>query len=181
MHGRKSVDAGTIGRQHGRVSDNYPGRAALTAPVTMTPIGVVSGGRTEIVEDNWGDVIAKLVLDPAVVDEDATLGLAEFSHLEVVFHFHLEHRVRRGAAHPRGNPAWPRVGVLAGHSPVRPNHLGVSRCVLLRAEGLTLTVQGLDAIDGTPILDIKPYATGFQPQGPVTEPGWMTELMRAYY
>ncbi len=116
-----------------------------------------------------------------MVDEDATLGLGDFSHLEVVFHFRHEHRVRRGAAHPRGNPAWPRVGVLAGHSPVRPNHLGVSRCALLRVAGLELTVQGLDAVDGTPIFDIKPYATGFQPQRPVREPGWMRELMRDYY
>jgi tRNA (adenine37-N6)-methyltransferase len=149
--------------------------------VRLTPIGVVHGGRTEISEDHWGDVTARLILDPAVLDPDATAGLAEFSHLEVVFSFHLETRVRRGAAHPRGNPAWPSVGVLAGHSPVRPNHLGVSRCALLAVRGLELTVQGLDAIDGTPILDIKPFATGFQPAGPVREPAWMQELMREYY
>ena len=47
--------------------------------------------------------------------------------------------------------------------------------------GLQLTVRGLDAIDGTPILDIKPYATGFQPAGPVREPDWIQELMREYY
>ena len=168
-------------RPLGPGSHDCPDRVVMTDPVTLTPIGVVSGGRAEIVEDSWGEVISELVLDPAVLDEDATLGLAEFSHLEVVFHFHREHRVRRGSAYPRGNHAWPRVGVLAGHSPVRPNHLGVSRCALLRAEGLTLTVQGLDAIDGTPILDIKPYATGFQPHGPVAEPVWMHELMREYY
>jgi len=51
--------------------------------------------------------------------------------------------------------------VLAGHSPVRPNHLGVSACTLLEVAGLELTVQGLDAIDGTPILDIKPYTVEF--------------------
>jgi tRNA (Thr-GGU) A37 N-methylase len=73
------------------------------------------------------------------------------------------------------------VGVLAGHSPVRPNHLGVSRCALLNVDGLALTVQGLDAIDGTPVLDIKPYATGFQPAAPVREPAWMRELMACYY
>jgi tRNA (Thr-GGU) A37 N-methylase len=78
-------------------------------------------------------------------------------------------------------PAWPPVGVLAGHSPVRPNHLGVSVCALLKVSGLELTVQGLDAIDGTPILDIKPCATEFQPAGPVWEPTWMRELMAQYY
>ncbi len=153
----------------------------MSDPIMVRPIGVVSGGRSEILEDHWGAVVSRLILDPAEVDPEATLGLGEFSHIEVVFHFHKETRIRRGAAHPRGNPAWPRVGVLAGHSPVRPNHLGVSRCALLDITGLELTVRGLDAIDGTPILDLKPYATGFEPKGPVREPGWMRELMRDYY
>ena len=153
----------------------------MTDRIVVTPIGVVRGGRTRIFEDHWGPVVSRLVLDPSVVDPAATDGLSEFSHIEVVFHFHQETRARRGAAHPRGNPAWPPVGVLAGHSPVRPNHLGVSVCALLEVSGLELTVQGLDAIDGTPILDIKPYATEFQPTGPVREPAWMRELMAQYY
>ncbi len=111
--------------------------------------------------------MSRLVLEPAVVDPSASDGLSGFSHIEVVFHFHRETGVRRGAMRPRGNPAWPQVGVLAGHSPVRPNHLGVSACALLEVAGLELTVQGLDAIDGTPILDIKPYAVEFQPAGSV--------------
>jgi hypothetical protein len=76
----------------------------MTRPITMMPIGVVSGGRSEIFEDHWGPVISRLVLDPAVVDPDATLGLGEFSHIEVVFCFHREARVRRGAAHPPRQP-----------------------------------------------------------------------------
>lgn len=153
----------------------------MTRPIGVTPIGVVSGGRSEIFEDHWGPVVSRLVLDPAVVDPDATLGRGEFSHIEVVFCFHQETRTRRGAAHPRGNPAWPKVGVLAGHSPIRPNLLVVSYCTLLNVNGLELTVRGLDAIDGTPILDIKPYTTGFQPPGPVREPAWIRELMADYY
>jgi tRNA-Thr(GGU) m(6)t(6)A37 methyltransferase TsaA len=153
----------------------------MSEAITVRPIGVVRGGRREIYEDHWGTVTAEIILDPALLDAEATLGLDEFSHIEVVFCFHRETRVRRGASHPRGNPAWPRVGVLAGHSPVRPNHLGVSRCALLNVDGLALTVQGLDAIDGTPVLDIKPYATGFQPAAPVREPAWMRELMACYY
>ncbi len=153
----------------------------MTDRIVLTPIGAVRGGRTRIFEDRWGPVVSRLVLDPSVVDPAATDRLSEFSHIEVVFHFHQETRVRRGAAHPRGNPAWPPVGVLAGHSPVRPNHLGVSVCALLEVSGQELTVQGLDAIDGTPILDIKPYATEFQPTGPVREPTWMRELMAQYY
>jgi tRNA-Thr(GGU) m(6)t(6)A37 methyltransferase TsaA len=150
-------------------------------PICLTPIGVVCGGRQEIVEDHWGPVISRLVLDPVILDPEATRGLEDFSHIEVVFHFHLATRSRRGAAHPRGNPAWPRVGVLAGHAPMRPNHLGVSRCALVAIDGLELTVRSPDAMDGTPILDIKPYAVEFDPQGPIREPAWMRELMREYY
>jgi len=150
-------------------------------PISLVPIGTVSGGRREIFEDEWGPVVSKLILDPAVVDPDATLGLSEFSHIEVVFYFHKHTRVNRGAAHPRGNPKWPLVGVLAGHSPIRPNHLGVSRCALLNVNGLELTVQGLDAIDGTPIMDIKPYTVEFYPNTEVREPAWMHELMAHYY
>ena len=153
----------------------------MSGPIMVRPIGVVSGGRGQIFEDHWGTVVSRLILDPVAVDPDATLGLDEFSHIEVVFHFHKESRIRRGAAHPRGNPAWPLAGVLAGHSPVRPNHLGVSRCALLAVVGLELTVRGLDAVDGTPVLDIKPYATGFEPKTSVREPAWMRELMADYY
>ncbi len=93
-----------------------PARATMTEPIVLTPIGVVRGGRSQIYEDHWGAVVARLVLDPAVLDpavldQAATDELSEFSHIEVVFHFHQETRVRRGATHPRGNPAWPQAGL----------------------------------------------------------------------
>ena len=149
--------------------------------ITVSSIGVVRGGRSERVEDHWDEVVSTIVFDPGEVGHDATQGLDDFSHLEVVFFFHLEDRVRRFAEHPRGNRAWPKVGVLAHHGPVRPNHLGVSRCRLLKTDGLELTVQGLDALDGTPILDIKPYSRHFDPRGEIDEPAWMDELMSEYY
>lgn len=149
--------------------------------ILVTPIGVVRGGREEIVEDNWGPNSSRIVLDPAELDADATLGLDEFSHIEVVFTFHLATKTRRGSSHPRGNPDWPVVGVLAGHGPMRPNHIGVSRCELISVDGLELRVRGLDAIEGTPVLDIKPYSKTFDPRGEIREPAWMQELMRDYY
>ncbi len=149
--------------------------------ITVTPIGVVRGGRTEIYEDHWGDVTSTIVLDPAELEPDATIGLAGFSHIEVVFHFHLAFSTRRSAFHPRGDAAWPMTGVLAGRSPLRPNHLGVSRCELLSVDGLRLTVRGLDALDGSPVLDVKAYSSALAPRGEVREPGWVRELMRDYY
>jgi len=70
----------------------------MTGHIALAPIGVVRGARTEIFEDHWGPVESRLLLDPAVLDPDATAGLSEFSHIEVVFTFHLETRVRRGAS-----------------------------------------------------------------------------------
>src|SRR5271165_5443723 len=142
----------------------------MSDPITVTPIGVVRGGRTELYEDDWGAVTATIVLDPAELEPDATLGLDGFSHVEVVFRFHLA-----------GNPDWPVTGVLAGRSPLRPNHLGVSRCELLAVDGLELTVRGLDALDGSPVLDVKAYIDEMSPRGEVREPGWMRDLMRKYY
>lgn len=73
------------------------------------------------------------------------------------------------------------MGVFAGHGPFRPNRLGVSRCRLLGMNGLDLSVADLDALDGTPVLDIKPYMREFEPVDPVSQPGWSRELMQGYY
>ncbi|MDT0347467.1 TrmO family methyltransferase domain-containing protein [Streptomyces litchfieldiae] len=90
-------------------------------------------------------------------------------------------RVHTGARHPRGNADWPLVGIFAQRGKDRPNRLGVSRCWLLGVEGLDVRVRGLDAVHGTPVLDLKPYMAEFGPQGEVRQPDWATELMRAYY
>lgn len=82
---------------------------------------------------------------------------------------------------PRGNPDWPQVGIFAQRAKGRPNRLGVSVCRLLAVQGLTVTVQALDAIDGTPVLNIKPYMAEFAPRGQVHQPAWSRELMAAYW
>lgn len=92
-----------------------------------------------------------------------------------------ESEVVPGSRHPRGNPNWPRVGIFAQRGKDRPNRLGVTVCRLLAIEGTVLKVKGLDAIDGTPVLDIKPYMQGFAPREAVREPSWAAELMRDYW
>jgi tRNA (Thr-GGU) A37 N-methylase len=89
--------------------------------------------------------------------------------------------VETGVRHPRGNVAWPKVGIFAQRGKNRPNRIGATICALISVDGLTLRVCGLDAIDGTPVLDIKPVMRGFLPRGEVREPGWATELMKAYW
>jgi tRNA (Thr-GGU) A37 N-methylase len=92
-----------------------------------------------------------------------------------------EGEIERGARHPRGRKDWPKVGILAQRAKNRPNRIGITTCRLLSVSGLTLEVQGLDAIDGTPVLDIKPHMSGFNPRGEVSEPAWSLELMDRYW
>jgi tRNA (adenine37-N6)-methyltransferase len=86
-----------------------------------------------------------------------------------------------GARRPRNNPDWPAVGVFAQRNKRRPNRIGVSTCQLIQIDGLELTVRGLDAIDSTPVLDIKSYITEFAPNGTVRQPSWSHELMSGYW
>ncbi len=111
------------------------------------------------------------------------MGLDEFSHAEIVFLFDRldEDRVEVGARHPRGNSDWPSVGIFAQRASSRPNRLGLTTCEIVGVEGLDLTVRGLDAIDGTPVLDIKPFVVEFQPRTPVRQPPWVSELMAGYW
>ena len=73
------------------------------------------------------------------------------------------------------------MGIFAQRAKGRPNRIGVSVCRLIRVDGLVLTVQGLDAIDGTPVVDLKPYMVEFAPRGEVRQPSWSHELMAAYW
>lgn len=149
----------------------------------VTPIGLVNSARTEPLDDDWDAVAAKISLDPQQFTAEAVLGLQDFSHIEVVYLFDrvAPDSVQTGARHPRGNRAWPRVGIFAQRAKGRPNRLGVSVCELLAVDELTLIVRGLDAIDDTPVLDVKPYMAEFAPRGPVRQPAWSHELMAGYW
>ena len=95
----------------------------------------------------------------------ALAGLEDFSHAEVIYLFDRVDPagVQTGDRHPRGNTAWPKVGTFVQRAKNRSNRLGVSIARLLRVENLTITVQALDAIDASPVLDLKPYMTDFAP------------------
>jgi tRNA (adenine37-N6)-methyltransferase len=150
--------------------------------ITLTPIGTVRGGRAEPIDDDWAAVVATIELGPGFT-ADALAGLADFSHVEVVYHFHQVDlaTVVTGARHPRGRTDWPAVGIFAQRGRNRPNRLAVSVAEVVAVEGTTLTVRGLDAIDGTPVLDLKPYMTEFAPRSEVRQPAWSRELMRGYW
>jgi len=149
---------------------------------TVQAVAVVRSSREEVVDDDWDTVTTTLQLLPPF-DERSVAGLGEFSHLEVIYLFD---RVDPAAVHvharrPRGNPAWPQVGILAQRAKDRTNRLGLSTCELVRVEGTVLHVRGLDAVDGTPVLDVKPHMEEFAPRTPVRQPSWSRELMRGYF
>jgi tRNA-Thr(GGU) m(6)t(6)A37 methyltransferase TsaA len=151
--------------------------------ISLNPIGYVRGGRTEAIDDDWGDVEAVIELDALQFDPDVTAGLDDFSHLEVVYVFHLvdEAKIETKARHPRNNKEWPLVGIFAQRAKGRPNRIGMTTCEIVAVDGLRVTVRGLDAIDGTPVLDVKPYMTEFAPRTAVKQPDWSRELMKQYW
>ena len=153
------------------------------AAVDVEAIGRVRSGRTEPLDDDWDAVPAAVELDADRFGPEALAGLDEFSHVEVVYVFDRVDpaSVQTGARHPRGNPDWPEVGIFAQRGKGRPNRIGVTVCRLLGVDGLRLEVQGLDAIDGTPVLDVKPFMAEFAPRGEVRQPAWSHELMAGYW
>jgi tRNA-Thr(GGU) m(6)t(6)A37 methyltransferase TsaA len=150
--------------------------------ITLTPIGYVRSSHVDTSDDGWGAIEAKIELSPEFSSE-ALDGLEEFSHVEVVFFFDRvpEDRIERSTRHPRGNTAWPKVGIFAQRGKNRPNRLGVSMAKLVRREGRQLILQGLDAINGTPVLDIKPVMREFLPAGEIRQPPWTRELTARYW
>lgn len=150
---------------------------------TVEPIGYVRSSRDAAIDDDWDAVTAVIELDANQLQTDATDGLETFSHIEVVFLFDqvAPDQVCRGSRHPRGNTDWPRVGILAQRAKDRPNRIGLTTCRVVHVDGLRIAVSGLDAIDGTPVLDIKPAMTGFAIRSTMREPSWATELMARYW
>jgi tRNA (adenine37-N6)-methyltransferase len=150
---------------------------------SMHPIGFVRSPRLEPIDDDWGPVVSRVVLDSHRFTADSLAGLEQFSHIDVVYVFDRVEQgtFELGARRPRNNPDWPAVGVFAQRNKRRPNRIGVSTCQLTQINGTELTVRGLDAINGTPVLDIKPYMIELAPKGAVRQPSWSHELMSNYW
>jgi tRNA (adenine37-N6)-methyltransferase len=149
---------------------------------TVEPIAFVRAARTTPEDDAWGDTISVIELAPGV-PEDSLLGLDAFSHVELIYLFDrvTPDQITHGARHPRGNIAWPKVGIFAQRGKNRPNRLGVSIARIVGVHGRELRVAELDAIDGTPVIDIKPVIREFLPRGEHRQPAWVSELMAAYW
>ena len=152
------------------------------AKVELEPIAVVRSPRADVRDDDWGGLEAEIVLD-ARFAPDALDGIEQFSHAEIVFFFDRVDpaKIVAGARHPRNNRDWPAVGIFAQRGKARPNRIGSTIVRILRREGRILRVAELDAVDGTPVLDIKPVMQEFLPRQEVRQPVWSSELMQRYW
>ncbi len=148
----------------------------------ITPIGTVRNARSDVQHtDNWGAVRSTITVDERFGDA-ALQGLEGFSHVEVLFVFDQfpESDDYSAPAPYRGRPDLPPVGVFAGRGPRRPNRIGSTYCAIESVRGRELTVVGLDAVTGTPVIDLKPAIAEFLPQS-VKQPEWVGRLMSEYF
>ena len=128
--------------------------------IEIRPIGFVK--RTSSNEDvKDKSLVSKIVLKKHLTK--ALDGIEDFSHVFVIFWMHKISNTEKNAlqqsswCHPGGRPELPPVGIFATRAPIRPNPIGLTLVELEKREENILWVRGLDAIDGTPVLDIKPY------------------------
>jgi tRNA-Thr(GGU) m(6)t(6)A37 methyltransferase TsaA len=142
------------------------------AEVTFLPIGVVADAGDDVNRQDWSRVRSEVRLRPELAD--ALLGLRDYSHLIVIGYLDLipaELR-ERAQAYPSGDSRQPLQGALALRGGARPNPLSFTVCRLLGIEGATLRLEGLDLVDGTPVLDVKPYIAFYDSEPKATLPKW---------
>ncbi|WUH92583.1 SAM-dependent methyltransferase [Streptomyces sp. NBC_00433] len=152
------------------------------ASFEVTPIGTVLNDRTDVQHsDDWGAVRSTITVDERFGDA-CLQGLDGFSHVEVLFVFDqfAERDDYREPRPYRGLPGLPPVGVFAGRGPRRPNRIGVTCCAIESVRGRELTVVGLDAVSGTPVVDLKPAMAEFLPVD-VSQPEWVSRMMADYF
>ncbi|RZN36841.1 MAG: tRNA (N6-threonylcarbamoyladenosine(37)-N6)-methyltransferase TrmO [Methanosarcinales archaeon] len=128
--------------------------ADMLVNFTVKSIGVVRSPAKEPV-DQWGDVVSEVVLGKEYTE--GLDGIDGFSHAVIVLFMHKAGRKVVMRAHPRGNVEVPLTGIFALRTPRRPNPIGITTVKIIRRDENRLVVRGLDAVDGTPVLDVKPY------------------------
>jgi tRNA (adenine37-N6)-methyltransferase len=149
---------------------------------TVRPVAFVHSSRTKPVDDDWDKERCVIELADHVPD-DALIGLDAYSHVDVLFVFDRANDAPPApfARHPRGDERWPRVGIFAQRAKDRPNRIGLTTCRIVAVSSRRVEVAGLDAIEGTPVLDLKAHLAQFGARGEVRQPAWVDELMSAYF
>jgi tRNA-Thr(GGU) m(6)t(6)A37 methyltransferase TsaA len=156
-------------------------RTSAGGSFKLKPIGSVKSSIIKPVDENWGSVVSEIHLDPALAP--GLQGLDQFSHILVLFFMDQatfepsRDLVRR----PKGRADMPESGIFAQRAKHRPNPIGVTAVELLEIRGKVLKVKGLDAIDGSPVLDIKPYFPDFDRVDQPRVPEWVRRVMEGYF
>jgi tRNA-Thr(GGU) m(6)t(6)A37 methyltransferase TsaA len=148
----------------------------------IKPIAFVSNSRTNPDDDNWAGMISEITLTEFFSSECLN-GIENFSHLEIIFYFDKlkDDDVVFDLRHPRNNKSYPLTGIFAQRGSARPNKLGATIVELIERKDRSLVVKGLDAIDGSPVIDIKPVMKEFLPASAVKQPEWSVDLMKNYW
>lgn len=139
--------------------------------ITLKAIGVVRNAIKQPIRRKFKGVVSEIVVDRRLTE--ALDNLDEFSHIIVIYWMHRSRRPAPMKVHPRGDPQRSLMGVFATRSPNRPNPIGKATVRLLQRRHNILLVEGLDAIDGTPVLDIKPYIPGYDSVDKAKAPSWV--------
>jgi len=147
----------------------------------LEPIGVVKSPIQEQMDEGWGAVNSEIWINNELAS--GLDGLENFSHAVIIFLMHQASFdiVRDLKRRPRGRVDMPEIGIFAQRAKHRPNPIGVTAVQVLGVSGAVLYVQGLDAIDGTPVLDIKPYVPAFDYVDNATVPTWVGQIMAGYF
>lgn len=140
--------------------------------ITLEPIGFVRNEIKEKGRREFEKIVSEIVIDSRLTE--ALDNLDEFSHIIVLYWMHRAEAPVPMKVHPRHDETIPLKGVFASRSPSRPNSIGKTTVKLLERRGNVLKVQGLDAIDGTPVIDIKPYLPGYDSVTDARVPSWIS-------
>ena len=149
--------------------------------IKLNPVATVKNTRTAPIDDNWEEVIAEIELAEHIPTE-AFENISDFSHLEIIYFFDkVDSKDVVYSGRPRGNPDYPVVGIFGQRKKDRPNTIGLCTVELLEHNGRSIKVKYLDAIDGTPVLDLKPVLREFQAKAEIRQPLWASDLMKHYW
>jgi tRNA-Thr(GGU) m(6)t(6)A37 methyltransferase TsaA len=142
--------------------------------IRLKPIGVVQNEFADEIPEGWETALHHIVLDPQWTP--ALDGIDQFSHLYVLFFLHGVHGEIQLHVHPQKRQDLPEVGLFATRTPWRPNPIGLQVVELVEREGNVLTVRGLDALNGSPVLDVKPYLPRGDAVVGARTPEWLRRL-----
>ena len=151
--------------------------------ILIKPIAYVSNRIKKRKNDNWKNIVSIIKLNKEIPISSIT-GLDKFSHLEVIFYFNniRNTEISFVKRHPRNNSIFPKVGIFSQRASKRPNLIGTTIVNLLQIECRNITVKGLDAINGTPVIDLKPVMEEFLPsRREIHQPLWTKELRKKYW